>query len=392
MEASLNLKEQARSLGFSLVGVCPADTPSHLEFYKRWLEKGYHGEMSYLADQLPLRNHPQQLLPGALSIVAVGMNYYQEPSREEGYPVIARYALGRDYHKVLRSKLKKLARFIEASYPEAASRVCVDSAPIFERDYAQQAGLGWYGKNTCLINTRQGSWFVIGLLLTTVAFEPDRPAVGQCGTCRACVDACPNGAIVFEEERWQVDARRCVSYLTIEKGRTTTSEGRGARGEGREGENGTREDGNETLSTGNEESGSEAETTHALPNKSVDERESTEYADDSVEIRFLTSSSRPASRVPRPEDSPLHSEDDDPSAPSSLSWTFGCDICQEVCPFNRKAIITTEPDFLATREWPNLKKLAKITYEDWDALTKGSPLRRVGYEGLKQNAKRCSIG
>ncbi len=303
--ATQKLKDECLSLGFTTVGICEAIPAPHYDSYLRWLDEGMHAGMGYLARQVPLRASPQELLPEALTVVAVTLNYNQPLPHKPGEPKIARYALGRDYHKVLRGKLYKLARWISLEYPESTSRACVDSAPIFEREYAQLAGIGWFGKNTCLIDSKRGSWFFIGLLLTSVPFAPDAPAVGGCGTCRKCIDACPTGAIVFRGGRWQVDSRLCISYLTIEH-----------RG----------------------------------------------------------------------------------SIPAELEqgigdWTFGCDVCQEVCPFNEpresqplRASPTTEPDFLKVRTWPGLKELAQISAEDWEKLTPGSPVRRAGLEGLRRNA------
>ncbi|HWA84448.1 MAG TPA: tRNA epoxyqueuosine(34) reductase QueG [Fimbriimonadaceae bacterium] len=304
MVDSEGLKKYSVSLGFDTVGVCSAAPPPHLDSYERWIGKGYHGAMEYLARHLPAKADPRKLLPDARSIVAVTLNYNQPNPKRNGYPRIARYALGRDYHKVIRTKLARLGKWIEGAYPGAQCRACVDSAPIMERDYAQMAGLGWFGKNTMLIDSKRGSWFFIGLLLTTVEFETDPPALGGCGSCRACVDACPSEAIVFEEGRWQVDARRCISYLTIEQ--------KGA-----------------------------------------------------IELDIA-------------------------------GWTFGCDICQEVCPFNEprenqplRARTTVEPDFLRATEWPSLERLRVIGDEEWDILTRGSALRRAGRDGLRRNAARC---
>lgn len=295
----------ALEAGFDAVGICDAVAAPHLPAYRSWLERGFGASMTYLADQAELKSDPAHLLPGVRSIVAVGLNYRQSPRRAPGAPKIAQYALGRDYHKVLRSKLKRVANAIETAHPGSSTRACVDSAPIFERDYAHLAGLGWFGKNTMLIDSRRGSWFFIGLLLTTVRFKPDEPSVGGCGTCRACIDACPTGAIVFEENRWQVDARRCISYLTIE---------------------------------------------HRGPI--------------SDELR-----------------------------PAIGGWTFGCDVCQEVCPFNQprasqpdRAPASHTPDF-AARRWPDLVELSQLTRESWDGLTRGSAVRRAGYEGLLRNAR-----
>lgn len=304
-EDSARVKQRALEIGFTTSGICEALPAPHYGFYRQWLAGGMHGGMGYLVRQLPLRASPQQLLPEVRSIVAVTLNYNQPLSHRPGEPKIARYALGRDYHKVLRRKLHKLAAWIKAEYPDSVNRACVDSAPILEREYAQLAGLGWFGKNTCLIDSKRGSWFFIGLLLTSVAFVPDAPAVGGCGSCRKCIDACPTGAIVFRGDRWQVDSRLCISYLTIEH-----------RG--------------------------------------------------SIPVE-------------------LHEGIGD--------WTFGCDVCQEVCPFNEpresqplRATPTTEPDFLKLRTWPSLKALVQVSAEDWNKLTPGSPVRRAGLEGLKRNA------
>lgn len=298
------LKEFVRSLGFDAVGVCEATPPPHLSAYRDWIARGHHAGMEYLREHLDLKTDPKMLLPGAQSIVAVARNYLPAPSGQPQDPKIARYALGRDYHRVLRPRLRQVGEWLVARFPGSRYRVCVDSAPIMERDYANLAGLGWFGKNTCLIDSRRGSWFVIGLLLTTVRLPPDAPAVGGCGTCTQCIDACPTGAIVCEDGRWQIDARRCISYLTIE---------------------------------------------HEGP-------------------------------IP------------DELAAQTDGWVFGCDVCQEVCPFNQprssqpeRARITDERDF-HPRAWPETARLAEIGREEWDRLTQGSAVRRAGWEGLRRNA------
>ena len=205
------LKSLAEELGLQL-GVCAAQPPPHWEAYRSWIEKGAHGEMHYLANHLEMKRHPENLLEGCRSVIAVALNYNQPNPRLPGKPRIARYALGRDYHKVLRGKLAKLQRYLEVTRTEGRYRICVDSAPLMERDFAHLAGLGWFGKNTCLIDSKRGSWFVLGFLLTTLELEPDQPAIGGCGTCTQCVDACPTGAIVFEEGRWQVIGHRCMVW------------------------------------------------------------------------------------------------------------------------------------------------------------------------------------
>ncbi len=299
------IRKRATELGFDNVGFCSADPPASMPYYDAWLAKGRHGTMGYLKRNRHVRADPKSLLPEAKSVIAVAMNYYQPNPHSPGMPHIARYALGRDYHKVLRQRLKKLVAFIEESNPGAKHRTCVDSAPVLEREYANRAGLGWYGKNTMLIDSRRGSWFFIGLVLTTLDIKPDKPAVGGCGTCTKCVDACPTGAIIKDDGRWQVNATRCISYLTIE-----------------------------------------------------------------------------------------HKGEIDPELEKKLGgWTFGCDVCQEVCPFNAerenqpgRARTTTIPDFLDMREWPPLKELAHLDEKTWDVLTRGSPVRRTGLVSLRRIA------
>lgn len=298
------LKIAARSLGFSAVGICEATPAPHLDFFDQWVERERHAGMEWLAASRALRSDPETLLPGTRSIVAVALDYNQPNPHVPGHPHIARYALGRDYHKVLRGKLKQLAALLETE--GFAARPCVDSAPVFERDYARLAGLGWFGKNTMLIDSRRGSWFFLGLLLTTASFEADPPAEGGCGTCTRCIDACPTGAIVFADGRWGIDSGRCISYLTIE------------------------------------------------------------------------------------HEGPIPSE----LAAQMGDWTFGCDVCQEVCPFNEERLsqplrgaVATEPDFLQKRAWPSLEEIETMSEAEWDVLTRGSAIRRTGLEGLKRNAR-----
>jgi len=301
------IRAHAQSLGFDLVGFTPAVPISAAhDYYRRWIEAGMAADMAYLSDHLLAKSDPKNLLENAQTIIAVGLNYNQPNDPASGYPKISKYAAGRDYHKVVHGKLKKLSVFVENLIPGASNRICVDSTPILERSYAHIAGLGWFGKNSMLINSKRGSWFFIGILITTAQLEPDQPAEGGCGICTKCIDACPTGAIVFHQDRWAINSSQCISYLTIE-------------------------------------------------NKS--------------EIS--------------------------PELATKLEgWTFGCDICQEVCPFNQpresqplRAATTTEPDFLKPRIWPNLKQLAQISEPEWDILTQGSPVRRTGLVGIRRNAK-----
>lgn len=289
------LKAAALDLGFTTVGV--AETyipPAALHFYEQWLESEHHASMGYLVEHLELKRTLDSVLPGCRSAVVVTMNYFQ--TMPESGPKVARYALGKDYHKVLRRKLKQLAKWMDGEFPTATHRACVDSAPILERTFAQQAGLGWFGKNTMLIDSKRGSWFFIGVLLTTLPLEPDQASIGGCGTCTACLDACPTGAIVPFEGRYAVNSSQCISYQTIEH------------------------------------KGAHTAQTHG--------------------------------------------------------WAFGCDVCQEVCPFNQpresqplRAVHTTEPAFLDLHQLPQ----AAISPEEWDEKTQGRALRRPGYDGWLRN-------
>ncbi len=305
LTASL-VKSIALEEGFDLAGICPAAPSQTIGAFEEWLAAGFHGAMEYLPRSRELRADPRTLMPSARSVLMLGLNYQQEPPRPEpGRPRIARYALGRDYHRVLRGMCKKICQKL-SEIEAVESRICVDSAPFFEREYAQRAGLGWFGKNTCLIHSQRGSWFFLAAVLLSADLEPDAPAHGGCGTCRACIDACPTGAIVQLNGRWQVDASRCISALTIEQRGEFTAEQEAQVGD----------------------------------------------------------------------------------------WTFGCDICQEVCPFNAarasqplRAQPTRHPDLVRLRTWPSLVEMSTIAPEEFDELTQGSPVRRAGLEGLRRNAQ-----
>jgi epoxyqueuosine reductase len=303
-ELAAALKARVLAEGFDLAGIAPATPPPHYSTYLEWLAAGMHGAMEYMQRQKHLRAHPESLLPGVRSIVVAAMNYARGPHpARPGLGRIAAYAWGRDYHKVLRAKLRRVATWLLEREPQAQSRICVDSAPLMERDYAALAGIGWFGKNSCIINTQRGSYFLFGCLLTTLSLPPDRPAEGGCGTCRLCLDACPTGAIVGPGV---VDARRCISYLTIEK------------------------------------------------------------------------------RGPIPED----------LQPLMQDWVFGCDVCQDVCPFNHprenaplRGARTTDPKMSASVDpSPKLTELAELTEEEFVRRYAGTALMRSKHEGLVRNA------
>ncbi len=299
---SEEVKTLARECGFELAGIARAE-PLDDDFarYRRWAGQGMAGEMRYLTDRrAEVRRDPANLLDAARSIVCVGKLYNQPlPEEKEGHAVFSRYALGRDYHDVLREGLEELARKLEAHEPHAW-KVCVDTAPLLERSYARQAGLGWIGRNTCLINEPLGSWFFLGELITTLAIAPDAPPPDRCGTCTRCIDACPTAAIVPEGDGWTLDARRCISYLNIE-----------LRG-------------------------------------------------------------------------PIPDEQSDWLGPR----VFGCDICQEVCPWNSKAPETRDPAFQPQYDpAPPLKELAGLTESEFRERYRNTPVMRAKYDGFKRNVE-----
>lgn len=302
MPLTARIKEHAHALGFDLVGVAPVQPVPHGQFYAEWLAQGFAGEMAYLARHAERRQQPDTVLPGVRSVVVVGMNYYaadpEEPSDHQPRGVIARYARGRDYHDVMTRRLDRLLSLIRAEAGEPVQgKTCVDTGPVLERDLASLAGLGWFGKHTNLINKRAGSWFLLGELFLDLVLEYDQPATAHCGTCTRCIEACPTQAIV---EPYVVDARRCISYLTIElKG--------------------------------------------SIPE----------------EFRPLM-----GNRV------------------------FGCDDCQDVCPWNRRAPVTDELDLLPREgtEYPALLDLIGLSPDAFRSRFKGSPIKRAKRRGLLRNA------
>ncbi|MDE2127966.1 MAG: tRNA epoxyqueuosine(34) reductase QueG [Armatimonadetes bacterium] len=303
------VKAHGRDLGFDLVGIAAAEPSLFAAEYAAWLAHGFAGEMEYLKRGLERRFDPREIVPGARSVIVVGMTYYCDevegpgtPPAEAGRAIFARYARGDDYHEVMRPRLQQLLDLlIERAPPGASGRVYVDTGPLLERELAQKAGIGWFGKNTMLINTRRGSYFLLGEIITNVEMPPDVPAEGGCGTCTACLDACPTGALT---EAFTLDARRCISYLTIE-----------------------------------------------LKGDIPDE--------------FAPALSAAGDRV------------------------FGCDICQEVCPFNlRRSQPTTEPAFQPrdiTRH-ARTSDLCLLTEEQFREQFKGSAVKRTKMRGLLRNA------
>lgn len=223
----LNLREikealiaGARALGFSQLGITNVEIPEDEQHLLRWLDAGHHGEMEYMQRHGSLRSRPSELVPGTVRVLSARMDYWPAEVADAeavladptlGY--VSRYALGRDYHKIMRRALARLAEDISERIGPFGYRICVDTAPVLEKALARNAGLGWIGKHTNLIARDAGSWFFLGEILTDLPLPVDQPATAHCGTCQACIPACPTGAIVAP---YQLDARRCISYLTIE--------------------------------------------------------------------------------------------------------------------------------------------------------------------------------
>jgi len=226
-QLTLLIREWALELGFSEVAVSDVDLGQNEVYLQKWLDAGYHGSMDYMARNVDLRVDPAGLLPGSLSAITVRMDYLpvSEMAKIEGtlaapsQAYVARYALGRDYHKVIRRRLTQLATQINDAalalgITDCVTRACTDSAPILEKRFAEQSGLGWIGKNTLLLNQKRGSWFFIGELLTNLPFStPTETSANHCGSCTRCLDVCPTKAFVGP---FELDAKRCISYLTIE--------------------------------------------------------------------------------------------------------------------------------------------------------------------------------
>lgn len=286
-------------VGFARAGPVDSETASH---YREWLSEGGHASMEYMERLVDERLNPLLILPAARSVIVLLSNYHRE-NPSEGQPLgkIAQYAGGRDYHRILGSRLRDLKARIAADHPGVESWYSVDSGPVLERYWAQRAGVGWSGKNTLTLNTRLGSWTFIGVLLTSLELEPNRPHPDHCGTCTRCLDACPTQAF---PQPGVLDSRKCISYWTIEHRGELTAE----------------------------------------------------------------------------MEANLH------------GWLFGCDVCQTVCPWNRHAHPTSVPDYLPRPPFdhPDVRMIAEMSREEWDEATKGTALRRAGYEGLVRNAKALS--
>ena len=290
------VKRVARECGFELAGVAPADPPADFERYEAWVADGMAGEMRYLTDRrAELRRDVRSLLPDARSVICVGKLYNSpEPPSHPGDANISRYARGQDYHVTMRAALERMVAQLAEIEP-FHWKICVDTAPLLERTFARLAGLGWIGRNTCLINEPLGSWFFLGEIVTSLVLEPGSPPPDRCGSCTRCIEACPTQALVPSPDGWQLDARRCISYLTIEL------------------------------------------------------------------------------RGPIPEDLPAGIGD----------TVFGCDICQDVCPWNARAPVTNDPDFAGSPI--SLERLSQLSPEEFRERFGATPVARAKYEGLLRN-------
>lgn len=203
------LRDKAQAVGFELCGISAADEATHANYFKSWLQAGWHGDMHWMEKDISRRINPAHVLPGAQSIILLGLNYFQAHPQQRGKT--ARYALGYDYHDFMKPMMEELAAWL--SYLGGTQKCYVDTGPILEKNLAARTGIGWQGKNTLLIHPKGGCWYMLGCILTTLKLTPDLPETDHCGTCTRCINACPTGAIV---EPYQLDARRCLAYYSIE--------------------------------------------------------------------------------------------------------------------------------------------------------------------------------
>ena len=304
------IKKVAAEVGFDRCGIAKAEPIGRAAYFRSWLESGRSGSMEYLHKHFNLRTDPTALLEGARSVVVVAMLYHKRapasPAVDAGSRGrVARYAWGSDYHRIVKDKLFQMADQIRAELGTGFEiKACVDTAPLLERELAAAAGVGWIGKNTMVLDDRLGSYFFLGALVTTLELAADQPVLDRCGSCTACLDACPTEAFPAP---YEMDAARCISYLTIEH---------------------------------------RGDITRAFQEKMG-------------------------------------------------GWVFGCDICQEVCPFNRKAPETKEPGLAIRSPGPTvaLDEILDWSVEDYRRELKGSAMKRAKLDMLKRNAriaKQCA--
>lgn len=307
---TIQLKQAAQQLGFSLVGIAEAQPlDREIMLFSEWLQRGYHGSMGYMERNAEKRHDVSHILPNARSVVVVAQNYYHPdpapaPQSDDAeryhYGTLSRYARGDDYHDVIPPKLKALADVITSLVPNVESKIYTDTGALLEKQWAVRAGIGWQGKHSNIISRSIGSWFFLGIVLTTAEFLYDQPIADYCGTCTACLQACPTQAIV---EPYIVDARRCISYWTIEV--------------------------------------------------------------------------KPDMEIP-------------PAIAENLDgWLFGCDTCQDVCPWNRFQQQSDEERFAPRygQAVLPLNQIATMTQEEFSTRFRKSPVKRTKLAGLKRNAR-----
>lgn len=293
------IKEEAYRLGFNSCGIAEArfleEEAPRLE---EWLRRGYQGSMHWMENHFDKRLDPRRLVPGARSVISVMLNYYPEESQPEGVPQVAKYAYGEDYHWVMKRKLKDLLAYIRDEIGEVEGRAFVDSAPVMDRVWARESGLGWQGKHTLMLSKGIGSYYLLGELIVDLELVADPPVTEHCGSCTRCIDACPTEAIIAPN---LLDSNKCISYLTIELKEET-------------------------------------------PRRYQDQME---------------------------------------------DWAFGCDICQDVCPWNKFAQPTEEEAFNPHPELLEMerKEWEEITEETFRRVFKKSAVKRAKYQGLKENIR-----
>lgn len=295
------IKNKAFELGFVLCGMSRAVfMDEEARRVEAWLNNNYNGEMGYLDNHFDMRVDPTKLVPGAKSVISVAYNYYTtEKQADSEAPKVSMYAFGRDYHKVVKNKLKLLFTYVQSVAGDIYGRAFVDSAPVLEKDWAARSGLGWRGRHGLLINPKKGSYFFLGELILDLELDYDHPIKDFCGTCRRCIDACPTDAI--SSEGYFINASQCITYVTVEL------------------------------------------RAEVIPDEFKGKME---------------------------------------------NWAFGCDICQQVCPWNKFAAPHQEPDFTP-------RPFLNMTKEEWQDITEpiyeevffGTPVKRARYEGLKRNIR-----
>ena len=295
------VKQTAAVFGFDYCGIAKAEKLDHeARRLESWLNKGFHGNMAYMNNYFDLRVDPTKLVPGAKSVITLLLNYFPDEQQKTGVPRVSKYAYGKDYHEVIREKLKNFLKTLQQNIGEINGRGFTDSAPVLERSWAVKSGLGWIGKNGNLITKNQGSFFFIATLITDLELEPDDPfAKDYCGTCTKCIDSCPTEAILPNKV---IDGSKCISYFTIEL--------------------------KDML----------------IPDK--------------MKGKFENN-------------------------------LFGCDICQDVCPWNRFSKPNTETEFTPLNEVLHFSKndWEELTEESFKVIFKKSPLTRSKFEGIKRNLK-----